>query len=221
MNDEQLGRKVSGVLHELYPEPTHVDLMVPELPTRRLRRGVLMTLAAACVLGVVAGALVIGRGGSSGSSAGGTAAGSAPSTVQPSEGSTITVNPDTQSTFVALPMSDAPQGSLSANDAWSKREAALGVASSPDDFTIQYGLLTIPMDRSGPTASWTYSAKDEPSYAFSISGACLQTGGPPVRSSSEAATSPPSEAQPPQCRQWIFLDAFTGKQITEIWQPEN
>jgi hypothetical protein len=114
----------------------------------------------------------------------------------------ITLDPSVKDTFEPRALSDAPTGALSTDGAWQKYVSRLGSSqqSPPPNFTVQYGLLSIPVTRFGPRSSWTYSTKDQPSYGYSAPTGCL--GGTASK-----------------CVEWIFLDIYTGHQIEETWQP--
>ncbi len=132
--------------------------------------------------------------------------------------STTVVNTGNGATFAPAPSNASP--ALTAAQAWAKYALVAGgpttSTSIPSGYTVQLGLLSEPSgpaDAPGAGNQQTsngvaYLALNELAYSYSAHTGCPQSTDPYVTTSPGAS-----------CIDWIFVDANTGQQIFETWQP--
>ena len=129
--------------------------------------------------------------------------------------STIVVNPEIGDTFASAPSGAAP--ALTADQAWAQYAQLNGWDTTiPSGVTVQLGLVSVPVGPATapgaaglPTSNGTaYVAHDDLAYGYSSPSACPPSTNPYVTQSPASS-----------CLHWTFIDASTGRQIVETWQP--
>jgi hypothetical protein len=119
----------------------------------------------------------------------------------------VTVHLTGRGRFAPAPAWSKP--ALTPSQAWAryvKVNTSYHGSAIPRGVSVQLGLLTLPIGRTGPHGAEAYLAHNELVYGYRWHQ-CPQSQGPP------GSTLPPNP-----CIEWNFLNASTGGQIVQTWQ---
>jgi hypothetical protein len=125
---------------------------------------------------------------------------------------TVTIDSSAGETFSPPGPATSPQ--LTAQQAWvafvnsedldSSATASTNTGINPD-VAVTFGRLTLPSSNSGPQSTWTYTAYNEPAYAYMWTTTCNSR----------------MDGVSYSCTRWTFLNANTGALLDDVGTPTS